>query len=152
MKVDEFDYELPAGLIAKLWNGRYRGQQQRWFALRCLEAIEAGARDGRPINAAQAVVTLQRGHRRMPWQDDLRRALELLTRTSVMQPHRVDGAAAIAAYTPHRRRAPNPEGLKKVLRLRDDGRWHWHWDPAFLDTRTGGSRKRHGSGRQTELD
>ena len=25
----------------------------------------------------------------------------------------------------------SPEGLKKNLRHRD-GRWHWHWDPAFL--------------------
>ena len=25
----------------------------------------------------------------------------------------------------------SPEGLKKNLRLRD-GRWYWHWDPAFL--------------------
>jgi non-heme chloroperoxidase len=48
-----------------------------------------------------------------------------------------DAAAAIAAYTPHRRRAPNPEGLAKVLRRRDDGRWHWHWDPAFLSRKGG---------------
>jgi pimeloyl-ACP methyl ester carboxylesterase len=43
-----------------------------------------------------------------------------------------DAAAAIAAYTPHRKRAPNPEGLRKVLRQKPDGRWHWHWDPAFM--------------------
>ena len=43
-----------------------------------------------------------------------------------------DAAAAIAAYTPHRKRAPNPKGLEKVLRRRADGRWHWHWDPAFM--------------------
>jgi pimeloyl-ACP methyl ester carboxylesterase len=43
-----------------------------------------------------------------------------------------DAAAAIAAYTPHRKRTPNPEGLRKVLRKRADGRWHWHWDPAFM--------------------
>ena len=29
-------YELPKSLIAKLWSGQYRGQQQRWFALRYL--------------------------------------------------------------------------------------------------------------------
>jgi pimeloyl-ACP methyl ester carboxylesterase len=39
-----------------------------------------------------------------------------------------DAAAAIAAYTPNRKRATNPEGLKKVLRERE-GRWYWHWDP-----------------------
>ena len=43
-----------------------------------------------------------------------------------------DAAAAIAAYTPNReKRTTNPEGLKKVLRERD-GRWYWHWDPAFI--------------------
>jgi pimeloyl-ACP methyl ester carboxylesterase len=42
-----------------------------------------------------------------------------------------DAADAIAAYTPHRPRRVNPEGLKKVLRQRD-GRWYWHWDPQFI--------------------
>ena len=42
-----------------------------------------------------------------------------------------DAAAAIAAYTPNRVRKANPQGLRKNLRLRD-GRWFWHWDPAFL--------------------
>ncbi len=27
-------YDLPAHLIGKVWKGRYRGQQQRWFAFR----------------------------------------------------------------------------------------------------------------------
>lgn len=40
-------------------------------------------------------------------------------------------ADAIAAYLPHRNRPRNLEGLKKNLRYRD-GRWHWHWDPAFV--------------------
>jgi len=44
-----------------------------------------------------------------------------------------DAAEAIAAYTPHRERSINPEGLRKVLRLGADRRWHWHWDPRFLD-------------------
>ena len=44
-----------------------------------------------------------------------------------------DAAAAIAAYTPQRKRAPNPEGLRKVLRRKRDGRWHWHWDPRFME-------------------
>ena len=42
-----------------------------------------------------------------------------------------EAADAVAAYLPHRTRPRDPEGLKKNLRLRD-GRWHWHWDPAFL--------------------
>ena len=27
-------YELPADLIPKLWNGKYRGQKQKWFLMR----------------------------------------------------------------------------------------------------------------------
>jgi pimeloyl-ACP methyl ester carboxylesterase len=42
-----------------------------------------------------------------------------------------EAADAVAAYLPHRERPRSPEGLKKNLRLRD-GRWYWHWDPAFL--------------------
>jgi peroxiredoxin len=43
-------------------------------------------------------------------------------------------ADAVAAYNPHRPRPSNLEGLKKNLRERD-GRWFWHWDPAFLTGR-----------------
>jgi pimeloyl-ACP methyl ester carboxylesterase len=42
-----------------------------------------------------------------------------------------EAADAVAAYLPYRTRPRSPEGLKKNLRLRD-GRWYWHWDPAFL--------------------
>jgi len=42
-----------------------------------------------------------------------------------------EAADAVAAYLPHRPRPRSPEGLKKNLRLRN-GRWYWHWDPAFL--------------------
>lgn len=42
-----------------------------------------------------------------------------------------DAAEAVAAYLPHRAKPRSPEGLKKNLRQRD-GRWYWHWDPAFL--------------------
>ncbi len=40
-------------------------------------------------------------------------------------------ADAIAAYLPHRPRPRSTEGLTKNLRHRE-GRWHWHWDPAFV--------------------
>ena len=29
-------YELPPDLIPKLWNGKYRGQKQKWFLMRVL--------------------------------------------------------------------------------------------------------------------
>jgi pimeloyl-ACP methyl ester carboxylesterase len=41
-------------------------------------------------------------------------------------------ADAIAAYNPLRPRPQNLDGLRKNVRLWDDGRWHWHWDPAFM--------------------
>ncbi len=43
-----------------------------------------------------------------------------------------EAADAIAAYNPNRPRPKSVEGLRKNLRLHPDGRWHWHWDPAFL--------------------
>ncbi|GAB19636.1 hypothetical protein GOEFS_092_00610 [Gordonia effusa NBRC 100432] len=43
-----------------------------------------------------------------------------------------DVADAIAAYNPERKRSRNLEGLRKNVRQRDDGRWYWHWDPAFI--------------------
>jgi pimeloyl-ACP methyl ester carboxylesterase len=42
-----------------------------------------------------------------------------------------EAADAVAAYLPYRNRPRSPEGLTKNLRRRD-GRWYWHWDPAFL--------------------
>lgn len=44
-------------------------------------------------------------------------------------------ADAVAEYLPHRPRPKSNEGLKKNLRLHEDGRWRWHWDPRFLDSR-----------------
>ncbi len=41
-------------------------------------------------------------------------------------------ADVVAGYNPHRPRSSDTEGLKKNLRLRD-GRWYWHWDPAFMN-------------------
>ncbi|HYB99141.1 MAG TPA: alpha/beta hydrolase [Candidatus Limnocylindrales bacterium] len=46
----------------------------------------------------------------------------------------VDEAAdCIAAYLPHRSRPADTSGLAKNLRLGEDGRWRWHWDPRFLN-------------------
>jgi pimeloyl-ACP methyl ester carboxylesterase len=43
-----------------------------------------------------------------------------------------DAADAIAAYLPHRERRTDLTGLAKNLRLKDDGRYHWHWDPDMI--------------------
>ncbi len=44
-----------------------------------------------------------------------------------------DAADAVAAYLPHRPRPENTGGLLRNLRLKEDGRYHWHWDPAFMN-------------------
>ena len=45
----------------------------------------------------------------------------------------VDEAAdAVAGYLPHRTRPKDTSGLMKNLRLREDGRYHWHWDPRMF--------------------
>ena len=47
-----------------------------------------------------------------------------------------EAAEAISAYNPQREIPSDLEGLKKNLYQRD-GRWFWHWDPAFMEnTRT----------------
>lgn len=44
-----------------------------------------------------------------------------------------EAAEQVAAYLPHRKRPPSVEGLRKNLRHKPDGRWYWHWDPAFVE-------------------
>ncbi|MFB7091048.1 alpha/beta fold hydrolase [Streptomyces sp. NPDC056296] len=46
-----------------------------------------------------------------------------------------EAADAVAAYLPHRPRPRNPAGLRRNLR-EANGRFHWHWDPAFLKAPT----------------
>jgi pimeloyl-ACP methyl ester carboxylesterase len=41
-------------------------------------------------------------------------------------------ADAIADYTRQRSRPRDLESLKKNLRLGENGRWYWHWDPRFM--------------------
>lgn len=43
-----------------------------------------------------------------------------------------EAADAVAAYLPHRPRPADVSGLARNLRLEEDGRYHWHWDPAFV--------------------
>lgn len=40
---------------------------------------------------------------------------------------------AIASYQPHRPHSNNLDGLLKNVRLGADGKYHWHWDPRFLN-------------------
>jgi pimeloyl-ACP methyl ester carboxylesterase len=45
-----------------------------------------------------------------------------------------DVAEAVTAYNPHRPRPRDNSGLRKNLR-EENGRFYWHWDPAFLGSR-----------------
>lgn len=40
---------------------------------------------------------------------------------------------AVVSYQPHRKRKRNLEGLKKNLRMSEDGRLYWHWDPKWRE-------------------
>jgi pimeloyl-ACP methyl ester carboxylesterase len=54
----------------------------------------------------------------------------------------LDAAAdSIAAYLPHRPRRTDLSGLRKNLRLGEDGRYRWHWDPKFVTGVHGDRRK-----------
>jgi len=44
-----------------------------------------------------------------------------------------EATAAVAAYNPDRPRPSDSAGLLKNLRLRDDGRLYWHWDPRLME-------------------
>lgn len=61
------------------------------------------------------------------------RILEFMASTSIAGFADLDEAAdAVAAYQPHRKRPSDTSGLAKNLRQGEDGRWRWHWDPAFV--------------------
>jgi pimeloyl-ACP methyl ester carboxylesterase len=44
-----------------------------------------------------------------------------------------EAADAIARYLPQRPRPKDTSGLRKNLRLGEDGRYRWHWDPKFVN-------------------
>lgn len=56
-----------------------------------------------------------------------------------------DAAAAIERHMPYRGGRRNLDGLARNLRRHPDGRYHWHWDPAFL-ARSRADGKGFGSG------
>lgn len=48
-----------------------------------------------------------------------------------------DVATAISSYQPHRPRPRKLDGLGKNVRLGEDGRYRWHWDPKMFTAGTG---------------
>ena len=49
-----------------------------------------------------------------------------------------EAAEAVAAYNPDRPKPRDPRGLRRNLRLQDNGRLRWHWDPRIVETRPEG--------------
>ena len=43
-----------------------------------------------------------------------------------------EASQIIAQYMPHRRKRGASDGLRHYLRQKNDGRFYWHWDPAFI--------------------
>jgi non-heme chloroperoxidase len=52
-----------------------------------------------------------------------------------------EAADAIDRHMPDRGRRRNLDGLARNLRQGEDGRWRWHWDPAFLANRAPGGQR-----------
>ena len=52
-----------------------------------------------------------------------------------------EAADAISAYYPDRPRPKDLSGLHKNLRLGDDGRYRWHWDPRMIADMRGDPRR-----------
>ena len=81
------------------------------------------------------------------------RILEFMGKDAIDGFSSLDEAAdAIAAYQPHRPRPTDLSGLEKNLRLGADGRWRWHWDPAFIEMRTGGESEHARDAHHGELE
>ncbi|MFT3930668.1 MAG: alpha/beta hydrolase [Spongiibacteraceae bacterium] len=57
-----------------------------------------------------------------------------------------EAADAVAAYLPHRKRPKTTSGLLRNLRERD-GRFYWHWDPAFMQMGREANRNYEGGGK-----
>ncbi len=68
-------------------------------------------------------------------QQGVARILEFMNRFADGFESVEQAADAVAIYKkkPASGKSQNPEGLLKNLRLRDNGRYYWHWDPALLD-------------------
>ena len=64
--------------------------------------------------------------------DGSRRVIEFMRSASDGFGSLEEAAEAVRAYQPHRVRPVNPDGLRKNVRLADDGRWYWHWDPQMM--------------------
>lgn len=60
-----------------------------------------------------------------------------------------EAARVISEYLPHRPSREASSGLARYLRQKSDGRYYWHWDPAFID---GVMRRQDEQGGTSDLD
>lgn len=81
--------------------------------------------------ACRALVLVDIAHRSEP--EGVQRIISFMTGKPEGFATIDEAADAIAEYMPHRPRPANIDGLARNLRLGDDGRYRWHWDPAFMD-------------------
>jgi len=64
--------------------------------------------------------------------DGVRRIISFMTANPDGFANLDEAADAIAEFLPHRPRPTDLGGLSKNLRLGEDGRYRWHWDPRFI--------------------
>ncbi|HAC79159.1 MAG: alpha/beta hydrolase [Candidatus Binatia bacterium] len=88
------------------------------------------AEGGRPQPFARALILVDIAARMDP--AGAQRIMDFMLANPEGFPDLDAAADAVAAYNPHRPRPASNEGLAKNLRLGDDGRWRWHWDPRFM--------------------
>jgi len=87
------------------------------------------AEEGLPP-AARALVLVDIAHRSEA--AGIQRIVDFMTGRPEGFESLAEAAAAVAEYMPHRPRPANTDGLARNLRLGEDGRYRWHWDPAFM--------------------
>ncbi len=98
-----------------------------------LLALGESQRAGEPERRARALVLVDIASRME--ESGARRIIEFMRQKPEGFENLEEAADAIATYNPHRPRPKNLDGLKKNLRMREDGRYRWHWDPAFIEGR-----------------
>jgi len=89
-----------------------------------------GATPGTPAEVSRALVLVDIAPRINP--EGVNRILDFMSAHTAGFASLEEAAAAVSAYQPQRAQRSDHSGLRKNLRLADDGRWYWHWDPNML--------------------
>jgi pimeloyl-ACP methyl ester carboxylesterase len=88
------------------------------------------AETGQPP-ASRALVLVDIAHRSE--ETGITRILDFMTGRPDGFANVEEAADAVSEFLPHRQRPSNLDGLARNLRQTPDGRYHWHWDPAFMN-------------------